>query len=154
MANVIPLPKINPPMLIEKDIRSISLTPISAKVFESIIMKPVDDIIDGELDSMQFGGIVGTSTTDVLVEMIHIWHNAADNLDTYVRVVMLDFSKTSHLINHHMLLEKLPLYDMSSHIIRCMATFLLDITQQIKLGNETRILAAQMGQYRREPRLD
>ena len=72
MANVIPLPKINPPMLIEKDIIPISLTPIVTKVLESIIMKLVDDIIDRELDSKQFCGICRTSTTDVLVEIIHI----------------------------------------------------------------------------------
>ena len=37
MANVIPLPKANPPMSVEKYIRPISLTPIVAKVFESFI---------------------------------------------------------------------------------------------------------------------
>ena len=68
MANVIPLPKTSPPVSIEKDIRPISLTPIAAKVFESIIMKWVDETIEGEIDAKQFGGISGTSTTDVLVE--------------------------------------------------------------------------------------
>ena len=45
MANGIPLPKTSPTVSIEKDIRPISLTPIAAKVFESIIMKWVDGII-------------------------------------------------------------------------------------------------------------
>lgn len=136
MANIIPLPKTNPPVSIEKDIRPISLTPIAAKVFESIIMKWVDDTIEGEIDAKQFGGISGTSTTDVLVEMIHTWYEATDKLDSYVRVVMLDFSKAFDLINHHLLLEKLQLYGLPSHIIRWMATFLLDRTQQVKIGNE------------------
>ena len=110
------LPKINPLMLIEKDIRPISLTPIVAKVFGSIIMKWVDDIIDGELDSKQFGGIGGT--TDVLVEMMHRRYEATDKLYSYVRVVMLDLCRAFDLINRHLLLEKLQLYDMPSHIIR------------------------------------
>ena len=59
---------------IEKDIRPISLTPIAAKVFESIIMKWVDETIEGEIDAKQFGGISGTSTTDVLVELVHMWY--------------------------------------------------------------------------------
>ena len=42
-ANVIPLPKRNPPVSIEKDIRPISLTPIAAKVFQSIVMKWIDE---------------------------------------------------------------------------------------------------------------
>ena len=39
IANVIPLPKTNPPVSIGKYIRPILLTPIAAKVFQSIIMK-------------------------------------------------------------------------------------------------------------------
>ncbi|KAK2173191.1 hypothetical protein NP493_893g00004 [Ridgeia piscesae] len=72
MAKVIPLPKTSPPVSIEKDIRLISLTPIAAKVFESIIIKWLDETIEGEIDAKQFGGISGTSTTNVLVELVHI----------------------------------------------------------------------------------
>ena len=105
-ANVIPLPKRNPPVSIEKDIRPISLTPIAAKVFESIVMKWIDEKMDGKIDNKQFGGISGTSTTDVLLEMVNKWYEATDNLDSYVRVVMLDFSKGFDLINHCLLIEK------------------------------------------------
>ena len=105
-ANVIPLPKRNPPVSIEKDIRPISLTPIAAKVFESIVMKWIDEQMDGKIDNKQFGGISGTSTTDVLLEMVNKWYEATDNLDSYVRVVMLDFSKAFDLINHCLLIEK------------------------------------------------
>ena len=63
-AIVIPLPKRNTPMSIEKDIRPISLTPIAAKGFESIVMKWIDEKMDGKIDNKQFGGISGTSTTD------------------------------------------------------------------------------------------
>ena len=47
MANVILLPKTSPTVSIEKDVRPISLTPIAAKVFESIIMKWVDETVEG-----------------------------------------------------------------------------------------------------------
>ena len=78
MANVIPLPKTSPTVSIEKDITPISLTPIAAKVFESIMMKWVNETIEGEIDAKQFGGISGTSTTDVLVELVHMWYKATD----------------------------------------------------------------------------
>ena len=135
MANVIPLPKTSPPVSIEKDIRPISLTPIATKVFESIIMKWVDETIEGEIDAKQFGGISGTSTTDVLVELVHMWYKATDKLNSYVRVVMLDFSKAFDLINHHLLLDKLQSYGLPAHILRWMATFLLDRAQRVKIGN-------------------
>ena len=136
MANVIPLPKTSPPLSIEKDIRPISLTPIAAKVFESIIMKWVDETVEGEIDAKQFGGISGTSTTDVLVELVHMWYKATDKLNSYVRVVMLDFSKAFDLINHHLLLDKLHSYGLPAPILRWMATFLLDRAQRVKIGNE------------------
>ncbi len=71
-------------MSVKTDIRPISLTPIAANVFESIIMKYVDDIVCDTIDSIQFWGIAGTSTTDALVEMTHRWHEATDKLNTYV----------------------------------------------------------------------
>ncbi len=71
-ANIIPLPKTKPLMSVKTDIRPISLTPIAAKVFESIIRKYVDDRVCDTIDSKQFGGIAGTSTTDALVEMTHM----------------------------------------------------------------------------------
>ena len=48
---------------------------------------------------------------------------------------MLGFSKACYLINNQLVLEK-QLYDMAYHIIRWMATFLLDRIQQVKIGNE------------------
>ena len=70
MANVIPLPIIS----VETDIRPISLTPIVAKVFESIVLGWVGDIVGERIDDNQFGGVGGTSTTDALVEMTHKWY--------------------------------------------------------------------------------
>ena len=77
-----------------------------------------------------------TSTTDVLVELVHIWYKATDRLNSYVRVVMLDFSNAFDLINHHLLLDKLQSYGLPAHILRWMATFILDIAQRVKIGNE------------------
>ena len=48
--NVIPLPKIAHMNSVEKDIRPISLTLISAKVLESIVMKWVDEIVSSKID--------------------------------------------------------------------------------------------------------
>ena len=97
-ANVIPVPKVNPPNTIEKDVRPISLTPIASTTLESIILKRVNDKIGENINSNQFGGMGGASTTDALVEVIHIWSKATDKLDQYVRVALLDFSKGSFTI--------------------------------------------------------
>ena len=54
------------------------LTPILAKVVESIVLKWVDNIIIPQIDDKQFGGMAGTGTTDALVEMLHKWYEATD----------------------------------------------------------------------------
>ena len=51
-----------------------------------------------EIDAKQFGGISRTSTRDVLVEPVHMWYKATDKFNSYIRVVMLDFSKAFNLI--------------------------------------------------------
>ena len=96
----------------------------------------MDETIESEIDAKQFGGISGTSTTDVLVELVHMWYKASDKLNSYVRVVILDFSKAFDLIKHHLLLDKLQSYGLPAHILKLMATFLLDRTQRVKIGNE------------------
>ena len=135
MVNVIPLPKTKPMISVETDIRPISLTPNVAKVFESIVLGWVDDIVGDRIDDNQFGGVGGTSTTDALVEMTHKWYEATDVLNYYVRVVLLDFSKAFDLINHHILVDKLITYGVPAHIVRWLAAFLLDRQQQVKIGN-------------------
>ena len=46
------------------------------KIFELIVMKWVDHILENKIDDKQFVGGVGKSTTDALVEMIHHWCEA------------------------------------------------------------------------------
>ena len=134
-ANVIPVPKVNAPNTIEKDVRPISLTPIASKTLESIILNKVNEKIEENINRNQFSGMGGASTTDALVEMVHRWSEATDKLDHYVRVALLDFSKAFDLINHDTLLVTLKQYDLPTHIRRWIATFLLDRAQQVKIGN-------------------
>ena len=134
MANVIPLPKTKPIISVETDIRPISLTPIVAKVFESIVLGWVDDIVGERIDDNQFGGVGGTSTTDALVAMTHKWYVATYVLNNYVRVVLLDFSKAFDLINHHILVDTLITNGVPAHIVRWLAAFLLDRQQKVKIG--------------------
>ena len=134
-ATVIPLPKKHPPCSVQNDVRPISLTPILAKVFESLVLKWVDNIIKPQIDDRQFGGIAGTCTTDALVEILHKWYEATDKMGTFVRVLLLDYSKAFDLINHEMLIDKLVKMNMPPHLVRWIAAFLLDREQRVRIGN-------------------
>ena len=133
MANVIPLPKTKPMISVETDIRPISLTPIVGKVFASIVLGWVDDIVRDMIDDKQFGGVGGTSTTDALVEMY--WYEATYVVNNYVRVVFLNFRKAFDRINQNIVLYKLITNGVPAHIVRWLAAFLLDRQQQVKVCN-------------------
>ena len=132
-ATVILLPKKRQPESIENDIRPIALTPILAKVFESIVLKWVDNIIIPQIEDKQFGGMAGTGTTDALVEMQHEWYEATDEPCTTVKVLFLDYSKAFDLINPETLINKFVVMNLSAHIIRWMAAFLLDREQPVTI---------------------
>ena len=72
IASVMPLPKTIPSVSVDKDIRPIFVTPIAAKVFESIIMKWIDEIVESEIDAKQFDGISGTFKIGVLIKIIQL----------------------------------------------------------------------------------
>ena len=60
--------------------------------------------------------------------------SSLDRCGTYVRIVLLDFAKVFDLINHEKLLVKLQANDVPPHILRWMGSFLLNRTQQVKIG--------------------
>ena len=134
-ATVIPLPKKHPPDSLENDIRPISLTPILAKVFESIVLKWVDNFVLPYIDARQFGGIAGTGATDALVEMVHKWSEATDKPGTFVRVLFIDYSKAFDLINHELLITKLVDVGLPAHLVRWLAAFLINRQQVVKIGD-------------------
>ena len=98
-ANVIPVPKVNPPNTIEKDVRPIYLTPIASKTLESIILNMVNEKTEENINRNKFGGMGGASTTNALVEMIRRWSETTDKLNHYVRVSLLDFDQIHYLWN-------------------------------------------------------
>ena len=134
-ATVVPVPKKHPPGSLENDIRPISLTPILAKAFEGIVLNWVDDVITPQIDERQFGGLAGTGTTDALVEMFHSWCEATDKPDSFVRVLLVDYSKAFDHINHELLITKLCDMGLPPHLVRWMAAFLIDRQQSVKIGD-------------------
>ena len=67
----------------------------------------VSDRIKDKIYFKEYGCICGTSTTDVLVEMVHYWYKATDKPGNVVRVLLFDYSKAFDHINHHTLIQKL-----------------------------------------------
>ena len=65
--------------------------------------------------------------------MVHTWYEATDKSDTFVRVVVEDYSKAFDHINHEILIEKLCGICLPAHLVRWMAAFLIDRQQCVKI---------------------
>ena len=134
-AIVIPIPKVNPPRNISKDLRPISLTAVLSKQLERIVGGWMLDSIIDRLDVNQYGGLRGLSTTHALVDMVHTWLLAAEERKAS-HVVLLDYRKAFDHVDHTVLVNKCKSYDLPNFIIRWLCAFLSDRSQRVRLGQE------------------
>jgi len=70
-ANVIPVPKIHPPKLVENDLRPISLTATLSKILESFVGGWIQETVGHQLDTNQYGAVKDRSTSHALVSVLH-----------------------------------------------------------------------------------
>jgi len=95
-ANVVPVPKVQPPRAVESDLRPISLTATVAKVLESFVGSWILECVGDRLNDRQY--LRQRTTTHVLVGMLHHWHVAVDKGDP-VCTVFVDFAKAfNHVV--------------------------------------------------------
>ncbi len=134
-ANVVPIPKSNPPKSIESDLRPISLTSVLSKHLESFIGNWILDSIGNKLDANQYGGLKGLSTTHALVDMLQHWHNIIHNHNS-ARILFIDFSKAFDSVNHCTLLSKFKQLEIHPILIRWMHGFLFQREQRVKINRE------------------
>jgi len=133
-ANVVPVPKSNPPTSIEKDLRPISLTPTLSKVLESFIRQWILNDLEGKFDPRQYGALKGRSAAHELVNILHHWHTALNNYAA-VRVVFVDYAKAFDHVDHSIIICKLLSLGVSSVLIRWLCSFLVNRQQRVKISD-------------------
>ena len=102
---------------------------------EEFVVKWVWDIVQYRLDPNQYGSIKKSSTTHAPVDLLHQCYTSTDASKQYARILLLDFSKAFDLINHHILLQKLASFGLPNILMKWIASFLTERTQQVKLCN-------------------
>ena len=145
MANVVVIPKSNPPSSIETDLRPISLTPTLSKILESIIGHWALPNIRPQLDCRQYGGIEGRSTThELITTILHQCHEAVEN-HKIVRMLLIDFKKAFDHVDHNIVIRKLTELNVKPFIVRWIFSFLQNRQQRIKIGDITSSWSALNG---------
>ena len=124
-AEVLPLAKTPQPQSIDSDLRPISLTPVISKVLEGFVFNLIARIVMPHIDPYQFGSVKRSSTTHALVHLLHSWLSALEELNTFIRTCMIDFSKAFDRIDHNILIDKLRLLNVPPVLLNWCASFLL-----------------------------
>ena len=135
-ANVSPIPKLSPALDIDSDFRPISLTAILSKILESFPYRWLLQSIINQIDPLQFGSLRGSSASMALIHLFHKWYEACDNIESTLRICLLDFSKAFDRIDHNVLLRKLQQMTVHPILINWIADFLSDRLQRTKIGDE------------------
>ncbi|KAI8510654.1 hypothetical protein Bbelb_115700 [Branchiostoma belcheri] len=127
-ANVVPLPKTNPPVLSE--LRPVSLTPILAKVCESFVSAWTLNDIKHKIDKSQFGCVAGKSTTHCLVDIVHHLSKTSDRPSTVSTLIQTDFAKAFDRVDHTLAVSSLLNLGLRPALARWIISFLSDRKQQ------------------------
>ena len=135
MANVHPVFKAGDSRLLT-NYRPISVLPILAKVFETIVYQQVYSyfLSNNLLNPAQSGFRPGHSTQDVLLKVTEDWKFSLD-IDDLIGVVFINLCKVFNSIDHSLLLIKLSAYGFDDDSLRWFQSYLSDRQQQVVLDH-------------------
>ena len=137
LADVIPIPKQKPVRTINKDLRSISLTPIVSKLADELAVEQfIKATIFKVVDPNQYATVPKSSTTHALMSTVHNLAKASNGNGALVRLVLLDFRKAFDLVDHQILIKKLHSLAVPSSVINWVRDFLTNRQQRVKMASD------------------
>ncbi|KAI8513921.1 hypothetical protein Bbelb_082450 [Branchiostoma belcheri] len=132
-ANIVPLPKTCPPDIDE--LRPVSLTPILAKVAESIICSWVLKDIAPNIDQYQFGCLKGKSTTHCLVDIVHQLAKTSDQPGSISTLVLTDFAKAYDRVDHTIAVSSILTLGLRPSLTNWLISFLTNRRHRVRYSN-------------------
>jgi len=130
-AEVVPVPKVSPPMSIQNDLRPISLLPTLVKVFESFVGRWLLSFLESKLDHNQFGNRKGRSATHAIISVLHTWMSSLDSGGS-VRTIFVDLRKAFDLVNHNILYNTLKKYGIPDFLLLWFGSYLSNRQQRVR----------------------
>ena len=98
---------------------------VFSKIFEGFIVDWLLPIISPYLDSSQFGGFKGVSTTHYLINFLDFTHGILDkNQPHAVIAALIDLSKAFNRVDHNLVIEDLYLMKCPNWLLRIIFSYL------------------------------
>ena len=120
----VPLKKVSNP-LNEDDLRIISLTSFSSKVYEGFVMDWLMKYVGHKIDWAQYGGLRGNSISNYLIELTNfVLYNQDLKNPQAVLAMMADFSKAYNRVSHNILIEILSDMGVPNWLLKIVMAFL------------------------------
>ena len=93
-----PCAEINTKVTCQNDYRPVALTSVAMKCFERLVMDQINTIIPEFLDPLQFAYRSNRSTDDAICIALHTALSHLDKRNTYVRMLLIDYSSAFNTI--------------------------------------------------------
>ena len=135
-AHVVPVYKRNKRPAIPSSYRPISLTSVTCKLLESIVLKKLINYFNAEgiTFNCQHGFMSGRSTLTNLLETLNDITNLVNDFNS-VDIVYLDVRKAFDSVSHQKIIYKLRKYGIGGSLLAWIQNFLSNRVQRVKVGN-------------------
>jgi hypothetical protein len=109
---------------------------VAIKWFEKLVMAHINTIMSETLDPLQFAYCPNRSTISISIAL----HTALSHLDkrnTYVIMLLIDYSSAFNTIVPSKLITKLRTLGLNTTLCNSILNFLMGCPQVVRLGNNT-----------------
>uniref|UniRef100_A0A674ASX1 Reverse transcriptase domain-containing protein n=1 Tax=Salmo trutta TaxID=8032 RepID=A0A674ASX1_SALTR len=115
----------------------VALTSVAMNCFERLVMAHINSILLDTLDPLQFAYRPNRSTDDASSIALHTAHSRLDRINTYLRILFIDYSSAFNTIVPMKLINKLRTLGLNISLCNWILDFLTGRHQVVRVGNNT-----------------
>ena len=114
---------------------SLAFTSVVMKCFENIVLKQLIGHTEESLDGYQFAYRQRRSSEDAVLILLHCVHSHLDVLNTYTRILYIDFSSAFNTLQSHVMVQRLLDQSIPRDLCSWILDFLSNRKQYVRVGD-------------------
>ena len=128
LSAIVPVP------IVMNDYCPVALTSVVMKCLEKIVLKQLIGHTEESLDGYQFAYRQGRSSEDAVLTLLHCVHSHLDVLNTYTRILYIDFSSAFNTLQSHVMVQRLLDQSIPRDLCSWILDFLSNRKQYVRVG--------------------